>query len=184
MFRVRTVFTGVPGTPWISNHYFDGANDAEAASMAASVATFWTALRAVIVVGVQWQVEPEVVELDPVTGAPIGSVITPGATNFGTATGDPLPWSNQAYINWGTGVFIGGRRIRGRTFVPGMSESANSTGSGPSTAVQTTINTAAAALIGTPDVGFGVWSKTNGVFVRATNGVTSPRWGVLRSRRD
>jgi hypothetical protein len=62
--------------------------------------------------------------LDP-TGPLIGAQYIPPQPNPGTASGNATPANAAAVISWRTGAL--GRRYRGRTYLPGISESQQAT---------------------------------------------------------
>jgi hypothetical protein len=168
----------------VTNHFFDGAGETAVGLQKDRVAAFWTALRSIMSNNCVITIEPEAVELSPTDGTLTGTVSSPAVVITGSGTGDRLPVATQGLIQWNTGVFIGGRRIVGKTYVPGIVEAANEFGVNPTASAQTTMNNAAIALLEPLDAPFGVWSRKNGVFVEATSGTVKPIWAVLRSRRN
>lgn len=116
----------------------------------------------------------------------VGSI--PAAVSF-TATGDPLPTQTQALVQFRSGTFINGRRVVGRQYIPGLSETANDTAGAVATAVRTDITTGLNALgttIVTP-MGQRIWHRpvngAGGLSVPVTARSVSNQWSVLRSRR-
>ena len=182
--RVRTVFTGVPGTPWMSNMYFD-VELAEVQLAADAVEAFWSEVDGYMVGGVAWEQEPFVTIINPVNGEPTGvAPVTPGA-GTGGASGDMVPRAAQAYIVWNTGVWQAGRQIRGRTYLPGFTAGAAASDGSVDPGVVTALATAASNLLTTPgNPTLHVYSRKNGNSVPVDNGAASNQWAVLRSRRD
>jgi hypothetical protein len=179
LWRVRTSWSGLPGTPWVSTHYFQQAL-LGAVEAAEAVGAFWEDMDPQISLSALWVVEGDVTEIDQVTGATIGlSPVTPIAGS-GSAGGDRSPAAAQGLIRWRTGVYAAGREIRGRTFIPGVCESSGA--SVPLPAYMAALNAAAATLILTP--GFSVWSKTHGLAPSVDGGFAWNQYAVLRSRRD
>jgi len=103
-------------------------------------------------------------------------------TAAGTAAGDPLPQQTQGLINWHTLSFVAGREIRGRTFIPGPSESDSSAGI-PTAAYQLILQNAANALVAESTANLFVWSKKLATIAEASSASVAPGWRVLRSRR-
>ena len=184
MIRIRPVMTGVPGTPWYTNMYFD--LDADAAQVSVdTVDAFWTALAGQINADVKWTVQGEVPQIDPATGNITNVVVVDSATGEGGFAANLLPRSAQGLITWRTGVFAGGREIRGRTFVPGMCIPAMTFDGKMSEAAQAELQEAADDLISAPGgSSIGVWSRANGVIEGATLAQVWDEFAVLRSRRD
>jgi hypothetical protein len=180
--RVRTVFTGVAGTPWYSNIYFD-ADAAVGPDYIPFVADFWNAMDPYIMAVVQWAVEPEVAIVDDNTGEIVDVGTGAGVTGAGAATGEALPWACQGLINWHTGEYIGGRQLRGKTYVPGISQVANDNGVLLAGAV-TTFLAAAAELISDGNGALRVFSPTHLTSEPVIRATVPRKIAVLRSRRD
>lgn len=88
-----------------------------------------------------------------------------------------------AVINWHTGLFVGGRQLRGKTFVVPMVGSAFDGDGSVSSGAQTTIRTAAGQILGSAGVPV-IYSTTthqNGAVLTASVPTMA---AVLRSRRD
>lgn len=179
-FRVRTVFTGVAGSPWVSNLYWDESFAATAEDAHDATVDFWAALRSVITQAASYTVEAEVVRyLTPDTIVSFHAV-TP-VSNTCTAAGDMLPSQNQGLISWASSQIHNNRRITGRTFIPGPVESSSSNMGRPEGAYMTALGNAVSAISGR---GLVIPSRAANAFANVT--VAQPRgyWAVLRSRRD
>lgn len=182
IFRVRTRFTGPQGAPWLNTLYFEETGKT-AADAAADTATFWGSVDTYISNQVAWAVEAEVYTLDATNGQPTDvTAVTPGTGN-GARTGEPLPWATQGLIRWRTGVFIGGRELVGRTFIPGMSQADSTTGK-PGTSTKAGVNSACNTLTASANSEIVVWSRKNGAAYSALTGSMWASFAVLRSRRD
>lgn len=181
LWKVRTIWTGGPGGQLVSTHYFDTAGGTATQAVTA-VGAFWTALKSSIVDDLTYATDTAVFEIDEATGQPIGLQSVASSTAVCTQSGDPLPFMTQAVCQWRTGTFINGREIRGRTFIPGMSET-NATNGVPVAGLQTTVNTAAAALIADANSTLQVYSLTHHNAQPAVSGTMWSQFGVLRSRR-
>jgi hypothetical protein len=107
-----------------------------------------------------------------------------------TAAGDALPYATQGLLRLGTAAFIGGRRVQGRQFIPGLTETANAgTPAQPTTSVMTSMQNAA-NLLGTTvvtPINQRVWHRpklgTGGLSTPVITRSISPTWAVLKSRR-
>jgi len=191
---VRTVFSGVGGSPFYSNIYFLNATGAnQAASVIAIVKAFWTTLQPTMLPTMPYVVEADVPVINEVDGK-ITAIHTgtaqPGTT---TGTGDVLPMASQLLAKLSTNGFVNGRRVRGRIFIPAQLE-ANNVNGRPAAALLTTLNGALTTMIGGAQQ-VSVWSRpyTDPLGVKpsrpgsqyaVTAGTGWTEWAVLRSRRD
>lgn len=185
--RVRTVLSGVPGTPYYSNLYFQGVvTQPQAQDCLDNVAAFFNSLESTIISTCTWLTEGDVALIDEATGTLTGNLSGTGGSGVGTVSGDPMPWSNQGLLRLLTDTYVGGRRLRGRFFNPAQVE-ANSTLGVPIGAYITGLNTIGQTLItdsATSSSEWVVWSRKNGVAAEVSSVSTWGQWAVLRSRRD
>lgn len=185
MARIRTVFLGVAGTPWYSNQYVDYSEETVQDDVN-SVGEFWDALASAIASGVSWTVQGEVAHIDDSTGQTTGVTSVSSVTGAGTDTHDPLPWATQGLIRLRTGVYIGGRELRGRIYVPGLTEQNSGAGVPQTAMVEAMTNAASSSLLGPTGLNgsLRVFSKKN---LKSNYVVTAQawnQWASLRSRRD
>jgi hypothetical protein len=183
--RIRTVFTGVAGTPWYSNLYVT-ATEADAQAEVNIIDGFWEDIKAQMKSTVNWTVEGTVANIDDATGQIVGFSSNDSQTGSGADVGDALPYATQGLIRLRTGVFMGGREVRGRFNVPAPTENQSSDAkpnSGYLTDLQTAIND---RLLGATGLNGAlvVYSPTNATSVPVSEGSVAPFWAVLRSRRD
>ena len=115
--RVRTVFTGVAGTPGYSNLYFD-ASTTTAAAYQPFVADFWDSIKGKISADCKMTIQGEVAVLDASDGSIVGFGAGSDIVVQGTSGDGRLPLVSSGLVQWRTGVYEGGREIRGRTFIP------------------------------------------------------------------
>lgn len=183
MYRVRTVFTGPAGAPWLNTLYFDEAGGS-AQQAATAAGAFWGAVDAHINTAVSWSTEADVVTVNADTGAATGVISTIPITGAGAVASDILPRSSQGLIRLLTGVFNDGRQIRGRIFVPGLTETANGVGGIVAGATGLALGTAASDLVADASSTLLVWSRSA---LQDHPVVATSVWSqfaVLRSRRD
>ena len=183
MVRIQTVWSGVGGAPYYSNHYFTaqvgvgGPQDCQDA-----VSSFWDNMKHLFNSNLHWQLSTTQFTIDETTGLITTANTVTAKQGFGTATGDALPFQTQGLINWTTGVFLGGRQVRGRTFVPGPSETRNTVTGEPDATYITDTNSVAAQLVAAvPQLV--VYTPTHHTYAVASAGANAGHWGVLRSRR-
>lgn len=184
MLRVRVAMTStIGGGPYLATHYWGGLDNQAAADAAvAGVGAFWGAVDNVMDSQISWATEPEVAIMD-LSGEITGSLTTAVQSGSGSVASDSMPLASQALVRWLTGNFIGGRRLRGRTFIPGITTSGNSNGR-LAAATATTIQTAAAGLIAVAGADLVVWSRIHGVAHSVTSSSVWSEFAQLRSRRD
>lgn len=184
MLRVRTVWTGVAGTPWYTNLFFAGTGSTDAQAAVDSWREFLVGFSFQFYRLVGADVDPFVASVDVATGDVVGGfTVNPGATIFGQETSNPLPFQTQALSTLRTPLYVGGRNLRGRVFLPGYTEASNdANGMLDVTRAQDIDDQWDILLASGPDLL--VWSKTNGVSAPVASTQTSTTWSVLRSRRD
>lgn len=179
--RVRTDWSGLPGGPALTTTYFPSVMSA--ANAIAFMTAFWTSLNSRIANDGQWTVLADTELIDDATGNIIGvesGVLQSGA---GTDAGAMLSIGTQGLLNLRTGIYIGGRELRGKLYVPVPTTNANDDGV-PSAAylaaLQTAYNAGQVAGGGLPAV---VYSPTNSTSRSSTAQSPSPYWARLRSRQ-
>lgn len=184
--RVRTVFTGVIGTPWYSNLFFAGPSFT-ASTLTGLVSSFWTDLGSAMTNQVDWEVQTDIAIISDATGAITSVIAGAGASGSGATAGDPLPFMTQGLVNWRTGSFVAGREVRGKCYVPAPVETFNESDGTP---VATYLDDLAAAAndlrtdANTAGNNLVVFSPTHNVS-RAVSAISvKSAWAVMRSRRD
>jgi hypothetical protein len=184
MLRIRTTFAGTTGAPWLNTLYVGDPNtQANADAAVAAVGAFWGAVDNFMHTSISWATIAEV-DILLTTGEKTGSLFTTPQAGAGGTTGDFLPQAIQGLVNLRTGVFIGGREVRGKIFIPGLTEGSN-TASGTWLGTQVaSVQAAVNTLLTAGDPAFGVWSRLNGSISPAVAGTVTSKWAVLRSRRD
>lgn len=188
MYRVRTVFSGPQGTPWLSTMFFDEAGGS-AQQAANAVSAFWGAVDALMHTSVTWTTEADVSLIDEQDGALLGVDTTTVGTGTGALSGELQPIVSQALIRWRTATVVTGRALRGRNFIPGLTTTSSDDGR-LIAASQTIINTAGSTAVGDANSTIGVWHRPGGagtglgLFAAATSGTAWTQFASLRSRRD
>lgn len=129
-------------------------------------------------------VESEVQVIDPTTGQPIATEVSPGYTWTGINNDPLLPPANQFLVRWRTGNYEGGREVRGRTNIPCPSELTSTPKGAVEPSIVTAYNSSAFDLINDANTVFVIWSKKNGLWWAASSASTWDKFAVLRSRRD
>lgn len=183
--RIRTVFTGVAGTPWYSNLYFVQAGGSADAQID-MVRDFWTALAGSMDNGVTATVEGDCAVIESTSGAVVGIDSGTALTVVGGSASAALPPSNQLVLHEFTSLFVGGRQLRGKTFIPGQIITVADAAGAPTTTIKGTLLAAANAMVTASDSlgNWQVWSKTHLVASDIVSVSTPSKFGVLRTRRD
>jgi hypothetical protein len=119
--------------------------------------------------------------VDPTTGQPTGTAGSgPDISATGSAHGDPIPYSSQGLGQIHTGVYVNGRELRGRIFLPGATEDDSVDGK-PATGY---VSDVAAQLVTLSSSALCVYSPTHHMFASNSTTACWNQWAVLRSRRD
>lgn len=184
ILRLRTEIVGPQGSPYVSTQYFTGSTDSEASDAADAVAAFFGSLDAKWPNTYSWNVLPFVDVINDATGALV-AVVNTGGGNSGTgaASDDLAPFATQGLLQLSTGTVVGGRLLRGRVFLPGVTEFDTAAGK-PTSSYVTAVNTAYSALVGVLPNTLRVWSRKHGTSALVTAASAWSQWAVLRSRRD
>jgi hypothetical protein len=184
MLRTRLQIAGTVVGASVMTHYWDGPSDAaHAVDVRQAIGLFGSALQTSMKSGTTLNLEPDAEVVDPTTGQITGlePMLAYGVT--GSDPGDQLPVATQGLIRWRTGVFVGGREIRGRSFIPSPTEGNNTNGK-PSSSYITNVGNAAIAILSDPAAGFAIWSRANGQVAPVVSHSVWSEWSGLRSRRD
>lgn len=181
MLRVRVSITGVNGAPYVATHHFVPNGEGSVAAATAAAAGLWEDLSPLMVQEAHWEVENEVLELST-AGVVTGSYTVDGQEGDGTSTSEMLPSAAQLVLQWRTGVYLGGREQRGRTFVPALAQGVNDDGQ-TSAATRGVADAACLAFVNS-GADPGVWSRKNSSITSIANGFCWLEFGMLTSRRD
>lgn len=178
-----SVPNGASGITTVMN--FD--SETAVADQRAALATFWGQACLNVNAGVKWEIETNGRVLDESTGSLAG---TWSDSTQRTGQGDlggsgVLANATMLLVRWRCPVIIAGRRLQGRTFIPGAVASTSVNGE-VAPAVVTALNVAALAFVDSA-VGFGVWSRPTGqrpgAFHEANDGEAWREFAVQRMRR-
>lgn len=195
LVRVQTIWTGVAGSPYYTNLYAIGpittnnGND-----LATAWRVFLNSLAGSLAAGLIATIDSELLEFDETNGVVTGAGTTTQAPVGFTAGGDVLPRSNQALIRWTTNGIVHNRRVKGRTFIPGVLESHNLGDGTPGGVLGTPLQSGVNALLATMAGRMRIWAQPfegtpdnplrPGSAHAIQSGTVAPFWAVLRSRRD
>lgn len=187
LYRVRTTFTGLGGSPYLmTNWFWDSTSSQANAAAAVTKATNFVAAGAARISNlVTWATQSNVDEFD-LSGelTSFWTVSQAGMNGAGTQTGEPLPTANNGLLRLETGVVLGGKRFRGRLFLPAPTETNNGISGAPDSAYRTSWNTALTSLLAAGAPTACVWSRRYAAQATIVSGATQSYWAILRSRRD
>lgn len=182
MYRIRTVFTGVTGSPWVSTAFF-GASGGTPSQAVTALGTFWSAVDNLMDSSVSWSTLADVETVNSANGQVTAVTNTTPVAGGGGGGATGVPIAAQGLVRWRTGMYVNGREIRGRWFIPGLATGSNSDGVVTPASV-TTMQNAAAALIADATSDLVIWSRKNHNEPSVVSASTWTQFAVLRSRRD
>lgn len=183
VLRYRVTHTGIAGTPYLSTFHAD-STVTTASALRDGVQAFWASTADRRVSDLISLGEAQVDELDPGTGALIGSSAVASFNVPATGSGSAAPAATQGLLRIGTNTILGGRRIEGKLFLPGVRQN-DVTGLGlVLLAYRTAYENAAADLRSATGNGWCVWTRANGGTVTTSQASVWEQFAVLRSRRD
>lgn len=187
LLRIQTDWSGsATGLPYLSMMSFitpDPTTQANVDAAVAAVGTFWNSVKAQVANNFAYQVSNQVdeIDLDGTLTDVWAAATSPNGT--GVQTDPYLPTANQCMIRWtGTSV-VAGRVLKGRTFVPGLTEAQVDDGVLLAFYL-TVIQNAANALIADAASVLAVWSKTHLTVTTVASALVPAKVAILRSRRD
>lgn len=178
--QLRVAWTGLPGMPGVSTFYtptggFDG--------LRAAVHEFFTLVKTIHPTGLHWTIPNQGLIIDEASGEATGVWVGTGAAQTVDASHpDGYHGAGGWVAEWRTGRFVGGREIRGKTFmVPLCMGFYDLTGTLNDEAL-VQMRGAADALAGFEVLS--IYSPTHGVSAGVTAGEVPDMAVVLKTRRD
>jgi len=192
--RVRATINYGLGGPGLGTFYFASntgiPTSAELLDMVARVRAFYAALANFLTTGTSVLVQGQVDTIDEATGTLIRSdSTTPPAAVVGVGSANQLPPTTAIVVQLNTATVIGGRILRGRSFVGPLNITAATGSGGPVTGVGTAAVAAGTALLAvTSTIIPRIWHRPKAPGSGASGAITgATAWssfGSLRSRRD
>lgn len=179
LHQLRVSWTGMKGGPGVSTFYSQTDKDVTLAHLH----TFFDAIKYALPTSVTIKFPTVGSEIDSATGNVTGTWSSSLQPNVVGTDNGRYSAPSGAVINWHTGLYVGGRELRGKTFlVPCGSGVFESDGSLNNDWVRD-FQLAAAGLCG-PDDPIVIWSPLQGATAPAVAGTVPDKSVVLRSRRD
>ena len=178
--RVRSVLTGVTGSPYYSNHYFEDVADPE--ECVGRVKAFWDLFAGVMVNEIDVHVDGNVPIISESSLEITGAAAVDGQDTAGTSSGEMLPPATQLVVSWHTGVYAGGREVIGKTFIPALSVDVNDEGVVLGSYRSDQIDALADWVSDNPPLF--VLSRAHHLSSQVVFANLWTQFGILRSRRD
>nr|CRY96176.1 hypothetical protein [uncultured prokaryote] len=127
VIMLSSVFTGLAGGTYYNRMYFRSPDTSNTIAVAA-YRDFWDSLMDKVTSELTWTLNQESVTINEATGQITAVDPVPAKTRPGGADDDPLPLQCQALIRLGTDGLRDGKRVRGKIYVPGLTESSSTNG--------------------------------------------------------
>lgn len=182
--RYRVDIAGLVGGPGLSTWHFDttasGYTDQDAVD---AVENFFLGAPSLTSNNITFTGQPVIDILDEASGQVTAQNGVSGWSVAGTRTDEELPPTTQGLVEWQTGIYVAGRQIRGKTFMPGITIDHNDPPGVPGATYKSGLAANALSVI-TASVGFGIYSRKNGQIALVTSLFIWNQWAVLRGRRD
>jgi hypothetical protein len=110
--RYRVLWGGLGALPGYSLFYASSGG-----ALASDLVTFFNAIKSVMPTGLQWDVPISGDTLDDATGTINGGWTDVGGGVVAATASGAYAAGTGCYASWGTASIVGGRRLRGRTFI-------------------------------------------------------------------
>lgn len=182
--ELHTRWDGVAGAPYWTTLRATTAGVKTADDFRNAWATFLSSMAGSLADQLDAVILSEVTVIESTTGQLIDTETVSGTTIPMTNTSPMLPRATQGLIQWRTDTIISGRRVKGRTFLPGFCENANTDDGDVESTVVTGVQGALNTFMSSMGGELVVYSRTH----LSGGAVTTVRfwneWAVLRSRRD
>lgn len=182
--ELHTTWLGVAGAPYYTTLRQTTVGVLTAQDFADSWIAFLNNLKPNYVNELTARVEPELTVIESTTGQLIGTEVVTGASVVGTNNSFMVPRASQGLLKWSTDLVIAGRRLRGRTFLPGLSTGLDTEGGGVSAGIAATIGSQAQGFLDTMGGEMVIYSRTHKSGSAVTGVSMWTEWASLRSRRD
>jgi len=182
--EICTDWIGPQGSGMTSVMFFDATTSV--ATQRTGLQAFWTAWKANLSNQYSYTIRTTGRDLDTTTGGLFASWSEATVkTGTGTVAVQPVADHTQVLVQWHTNAIVGGRFLRGRTFVPGLTVGTVINGNINSASIGT-MNGYGTSLIAS-GAAFGVWHRptagAGGFFDPAVTCTVWPELAVLRRRR-
>ena len=182
MHRVRSVYRGITGSPFLQTLYFDTFTGS-AQSVVTELEASYAAMSGLVSDLVTITVESEVETVDPATGQVTGVEQVSVTPQSMSASSGPLPQGTNGYAILNTGVWRNGRQVRGRFYLPAPTEVDNAGTGLPAVTYNDSLLANLSALVQQANVNMIVYSRTQGEWFEITGFGRATGWARLSTRR-
>lgn len=182
--RLRLTFTGVAGSPAYVNWYVE-ATAVDAGVYQTLMLDAFNADSGMFSDDVTITAINPIPIIEVSTGNVVDTAVGDGGTTPGTAAGDLLPPATSGLMQMHTGVYVGGREIRGRTYLPYPVVGNNDNGVPSSSYIASIVDLS--EQFNDSDHANGAWVIYSRAHARAEYVTQVSGWGewaVMRSHRD
>nr|CRY93643.1 hypothetical protein [uncultured prokaryote] len=184
VWRYRVDIAGLVGGPGLSTYHFDPTIGAPTEQDCVdAVELFIQSFDVFTSNSVTFTGADEIEVIDLTSGQQTGSLAVTSFSEAGDDSATMLGPINQVLVRWNTSTYANGRRVLGKTFLPGFCEDSNETGGVVQAAVVTAVQTGA-QILADSGTGFGVYSRTNHLIAPADTASVWNQWAILSGRRD
>lgn len=200
LVRVQTVWTGVAGAPYYTNLYALGPGTTlNGQDLANAWHAFMTSLLSFLTSGLVATIDGEILEFNEADGVVTGAGTYSAPPVVFTGLGNDLPHSSQGLIQWTTNGLVHNRRVKGRTYIPGVLAAYSNADGIPLSSIDTPVEAAIDTFLSTMSGRMRIWARPftqkdpdkmesnpsrPGSAHAVTDGNMAPYWAILRSRRD
>ena len=184
VWRYRVELAGLAGGPGLMTYHFGptiGTSDPQ--DCVDAVRGFIGAIDVFTSTAITFNGGNEMEVIDMATDQQTGSLAVTPWSEAGDDSATALPPATQMLVRWTTDVFSGGRRVQGKTFLPGFCEDSNETAGTPQSAVVAAV-TAGAVALADAGVGLVVYSRVNHLAAAVESANVWTKWAILAGRRD
>ena len=117
------------------------------------------------------------------SGEPVGLSNTTPATGTGGSGNGPIPLASQGLVRWLTGVFVDGRELRGRLFIPGV-QGARTENGRPTSTFLSNVAGFVNEFLSNYESSFVIYSRAHRQMENVPAASIWGQWAILRRRRD
>jgi len=190
LLRTRAVWTGFPGAPGYTNWFWDyeAGTPADASDAASSMYNFFNQITGQLPQDVIINISEEGAVVNDATGKQVDIVALASQPTVTGVGAGPYSAPSGCAVRWNTAGVVGGRLVKGHSFIVPLSNSAYQSDGSLASAAITALQNAANASIATQALPRVVYSRPTatrplGVFSPITTASIPDRAAVLRSRR-
>lgn len=179
--RLTIVSTGFNGAPAYNTFHGICADDTDIENWVDTVELLWSNLASNLANGTTATFDG-VVERYAVSTGQTTSIFTASPwTKTGTWGTNKAPGGTCALLQWRTGTYTNGRELRGRSYISGIGDFGNASGTVGSSELSDMTNAATTYASGSLSA---IYSRTNAEEASISSGVCWSQFALMRSRRD